>query len=75
MKIGEVEEALRSLRLSGCSAERMTVTTPSFPSTPAPEGLRPQDWAEMLLRMYLRWSEQRGYKTEIVDYQPGEEAG
>ncbi|MBI2368815.1 MAG: peptide chain release factor 2 [Deltaproteobacteria bacterium] len=33
------------------------------------------DWATMLLRMYLRWAERRGYKTEVLDYQPGEEAG
>lgn len=33
------------------------------------------DWAEMLLRMYLRWAERREFKTEILDYQPAEEAG
>lgn len=33
------------------------------------------DWAEMLLRMYLRWAENRGYDTEVVDLLPGEEAG
>ena len=38
-------------------------------------GTESQDWAEMLLRMYQRWAEKRGYKTEIVEYQAGEQAG
>ena len=38
-------------------------------------GTEAQDWAEMLFRMYTRWVERRGYKLEMIDYQPGEEAG
>ncbi|MBS1819629.1 MAG: peptide chain release factor 2 [Acidobacteria bacterium] len=42
---------------------------------PGAGGTESQDWAEMLLRMYLRWIERRGFKRELIDYQPGEEAG
>jgi peptide chain release factor 2 len=38
-------------------------------------GTEAQDWAEMLLRMYLRWAERRGYQAAVVDTSPGEEAG
>jgi peptide chain release factor 2 len=38
-------------------------------------GTESQDWAEMLLRMYLRWAERRGYETEVFESMPGEEAG
>lgn len=38
-------------------------------------GTEAQDWAEMLLRMYLRWAERKGFETKIIDYLPGEEAG
>jgi len=42
---------------------------------PGAGGTEAQDWAEILLRMYLRWCDRRGYRKEILDYQPGEEAG
>jgi len=42
---------------------------------PGAGGTESQDWAEMLMRMYLRWAEQQGFKTEMNDYQDGDEAG
>lgn len=42
---------------------------------PGAGGTESQDWAEMLLRMYTRWSERKGFKIEILNYLPGDEAG
>jgi peptide chain release factor 2 len=42
---------------------------------PGAGGTEAQDWAEMLLRLYLRWAERRGFKTELADLQPGDGGG
>ena len=42
---------------------------------PGAGGTESQDWAEMLLKMYLKWAERRGFKRDVIDYQPGDEAG
>ena len=42
---------------------------------PGAGGTESHDWAEMLMRMYVRWAERRGYAVEMLDLQPGEEAG
>jgi peptide chain release factor 2 len=42
---------------------------------PGAGGTESQDWAEMLLRMYLRWTERRGFKRDVIEVQPGDEAG
>jgi len=42
---------------------------------PGAGGTESQDWAQMLMRMYLRWAERSGFKAEVVDLLPGEEAG
>jgi len=42
---------------------------------PGAGGTESQDWAEMLLRMYLRWVERRAFKRDVIDYLPGDEAG
>ena len=57
--------------LSGPNDARNAIVT----IHPGAGGVDSQDWAEMLMRMYLRWAEQRGFQTVLYDYQPGEEAG
>ena len=42
---------------------------------PGAGGTESQDWAQMLYRMYSRWVEKQDFKLEVIDYQPGEEAG
>jgi peptide chain release factor 2 len=42
---------------------------------PGAGGTESQDWAQMLVRMYSRWAERKGFKIEVIDYQPGDEAG
>ena len=43
--------------------------------SPGAGGTESQDWADMLLRMYLRWGERRGYQVDVLDLLPAEEAG
>ncbi|MGB9179952.1 MAG: peptide chain release factor 2 [Pyrinomonadaceae bacterium] len=67
----EIAQAETEMMLSGENDARNAICT----IHPGAGGTESQDWAEMLLRMYLKWAEQRGFKTEILDYQPGDEAG
>jgi peptide chain release factor 2 len=67
----EVSQAETEMMLSGESDARNAICT----IHPGAGGTESQDWAEMLLKMYLKWAERRGFKTEILEYQPGEEAG
>jgi peptide chain release factor 2 len=79
---GDLQRELESLRelvdkvetetlLSGENDARNAIVT----IHPGAGGTESQDWADMLLRMYLRWAERMGFQTEMYDYQPGEEAG
>ncbi len=65
-------KAIEVQRMLGGERDRLNAIVSIHPGA---GGTEAQDWADMLLRMYLRWAETRGYTTEIVDYQPGEEAG
>src|ERR687885_376168 len=68
---GEVSEAETEMLLSGESDARNAICSIQAGGG----GAHAQDWAEMLLRMYLKWAEKRGFKAEVLDYQPGQEAG
>jgi peptide chain release factor 2 len=67
----DVEETETEMLLSGLNDGRDAIVTINAGAG----GTDAQDWAQMLLRMYLRWAERRGFKTELVDEQPGKEAG
>ncbi|HEX8422383.1 MAG TPA: peptide chain release factor 2 [Pyrinomonadaceae bacterium] len=67
----EIGEAETEMLLAGENDARNAICTVH----PGAGGTESQDWAEMLLRMYLKWAERRGFKTELLDYQEGEEAG
>ena len=67
----EVSEAETEMLLSGENDARNAICTVH----PGAGGTESQDWAEMLLKMYLKWAERRGFKTEVLDVQPGDEAG
>ncbi len=75
---GELDGVVRSLEslelqtmLQGDDDHRDAILTVH----PGAGGLESQDWAEMLLRMYTRWAERRGFSLSVMDLQPAEEAG
>ena len=74
-KVAEVTQGMAETELAqilgGADDRRNAIVT----LHPGAGGTEAQDWAEILLRMYLRWADRHGYRTEILEYQPGEEAG
>lgn len=75
LKVAEVAEGMAQTELKqllgGPDDRRNAIVT----LHPGAGGTEAQDWAEILLRLYLRWADRRGYRKEILEYQPGEEAG
>ncbi len=74
-QLGELDETLQELELramlSGDDDDKNAMLT----IHPGAGGTESQDWADMLFRMYLRYAEKNGFRTTILDYQDGEEAG
>ena len=70
-----LEERLSEAELNTLLSGRNDACNAIVTIHPGAGGTESQDWAQMLMRMYLRWTEKQGYKTKIVDFQEGEEAG
>jgi peptide chain release factor 2 len=74
-KVAEVTQGMAETELAqilgGADDRRNAIVT----LHPGAGGTEAQDWAEILLRMYLRWADRHDYRKEILEYQPGEEAG
>lgn len=80
--VGEAEAALKDLHKKAQKAELGTLLSGEADSNDCylevhagAGGTEAQDWAEMLLRMYTRWADSKGYKVEYMEESPGEEAG
>ena len=73
--LNQYKSALGKLELQAMLSEEADTKNAIMTIHPGAGGTESQDWAEMLYRMYTRWIERRGWKYQIIDYQPGEEAG
>jgi len=75
VEAGSVEQQLDALELQNMLRGRDDARDALLTIHPGAGGTESQDWAEMLLRMYTRWAERRGFVVELLDLQQGEEAG
>jgi len=73
--LADLERRLSEAELQTLYFEDDDVRNAILTVHPGAGGTESQDWAQMLLRMYLRYAERKGYKTEVLDMLPGEEAG
>lgn len=73
--IEEIEKRVRNFELELLLNGKFDENNAYLTIHPGAGGTESQDWASMLLRMYMRWAERKGFNVELVDYQPGDEAG
>lgn len=74
-QLERLKDTLKKLELESMLSGEADANDCFIEIHPGAGGTESQDWASMLLRMYLRWGEQKGYKTELIDEQAGDEAG
>ncbi len=74
-ELDRFEASLRRLRVELLLSGEHDISNAILAIHPGAGGTESQDWAQMLLRMYARWAEQKEYKVETLDLQPGEQAG
>lgn len=74
-EITALSAAIEELELRHLLSEELDKNNAIVSIHPGAGGTESQDWAQMLLRMYLRWAEKHKFKTHVIDLLPGEEAG
>ncbi|MFL2732277.1 MAG: peptide chain release factor 2 [Gammaproteobacteria bacterium] len=74
-ELSNVEEKIADLEFRRMFSGKMDQANTYLDIQSGSGGTEAQDWAEMLLRMYLRWGENKGFKTELIEVSPGEVAG
>jgi len=74
-EIESLKESLKTIELRHLLSGEIDINDAIITIHPGAGGTESQDWAQILMRMYLRWAEKRGFRTEIIDLLPGEEAG
>ena len=74
-EITALSAAIEELELRHLLSEELDKNNAIVSIHPGAGGTESQDWAQMLLRMYLRWAEKHKFKTQVIDLLPGEEAG
>ncbi|MBC7122602.1 MAG: peptide chain release factor 2, partial [Pseudothermotoga sp.] len=71
----ELEKNIKRLELELILNDPLDINNAYLSVHPGAGGTESHDWAQMLLRMYMRWAERKGFGVELLDFQPGEEAG
>ncbi len=73
--IEDLGESIKTIELRHLLSGEIDINNAIMTIHPGAGGTESQDWAQILLRMYLRWAEKRGFATQVLDLLPGEEAG